>query len=313
VAARRFGQATRFPSLELGCDRGMMSGNCDSGYCCAYSANISWKTESTPLAKEVDPRLVFERLFSNGVKGENAQARARRERRRKSILDFVAEDAGQLRTQLGATDRRKLDEYLSSVRELEARIARPAEGEPGTQAGFAKPSGIPKDYTEHLRLMCDLIALAFQGDLTRVVTFVLANEGSNRSYRFVGVPEGHHDLSHHGGKKEKQAKLRTINRFHVTQLAYLLGRLREVKEGDGTLLDQCLIVYGSGIGDGNRHNHDNLPILLAGKGGGTVRPGRHVRYPKETPLTNLHLALLDRLGAHADALGDSTGVLPELS
>lgn len=313
VAALKVGKFTRFPSLELGCDRGLQSGNCDSGYSCAYSANLSWRGDATPMAKEINPRLVFERLFSDGhPKGEAASARAKRERYKLSVLDFVAEDALMLKQRLGAADVRKLDEYLSGVRELELRIARAGQpgGSPAT--GLAAPTGIPNDFQEHLRLLSDLLALAFQGDLTRVATFVYANEGSNRSYKFIDVPEGHHDLSHHGNDKVKLEKIKKINLFHLQQFAHFLTKLKSIREGDGTLLDNCMVLYGSGNSDGNAHNHDDLPILLAGKGGGTVKPGRHVRYAKETPLTNLFLSMLDRMGAPADRLGDSTGRLGSL-
>ena len=180
-------------------------------------------------------------------------------------------------------------------------------------AGITKPAGIPTDYKEHLHLMSDMLVLAFQADLTRIATFIFANDGSNRSYRFIGVPDGHHDLSHHGGNKEKLGKISQINRFHIEQFAYLLGRLKGVREGDGTLLDNCMLVYGGGISDGNRHNHDELPILFAGKGGGTIKTGRHVRYPKETPLTNLFVSMLERLGAPTPSFGDSTGRLDNLA
>jgi hypothetical protein len=313
AAAAELGRFTRFPSLELGCDAGAQSGNCDSGYSCAYSSNISWKSETTPMAKEVDPRHAFERLFTNGRPGETAEARAKRERYNKSVLDFVAEDAQALRTKLGIADQRKLDEYLTAVRELEARIARADKGDAaGKAAGISAPGGIPKDYGEHIRLMEDLMVLAFQGDVTRVSTMVFANEGSNRSYAFMDVPEGHHDLSHHGNDQKKLDKIKKINRFHVTQFAHLLERLKGIREGEGTLLDNCMIVYGSGIGDGNAHNHDNLPILVAGRGAGTIKPGRHVRYETGTPLNNLYLSMLDRVGAKRDLLGDSTGRLPNL-
>jgi hypothetical protein len=313
VAALKIGRQTRFPSLELGCEEGRQAGNCDSGYSCAYSSNISWRGPSTPMAKEVNPRLAFERLFSNHVKGEVEASRAKRERYQASILDLVAEDASRLKMRLGATDQRKMDEYLTALREIEIRITRAGQPVEGGPAGMARPTGIPKDYQEHLRLMADLVVLAFQSDLTRIATFVFANDGSNRSYRAIGVPEGHHDLSHHQRDPKKQEKLQTINRFHISQLAYLLGKLKAVKEGSGTLLDSCIIVYGSGISDGNRHNHDELPILLAGKGGGTLTTGRHVRFPKETPLMNLYLSLLDRMGAPVERLGDSTGPLTSLS
>jgi hypothetical protein len=313
-AAQKIGQRTRFPSLELGCERGRDAGGCDSGYSCAYSNNISWASETTPVGKEVDPRLVFERLFSNGSRDQNEQSRARREALRKSILDYVGDDAKRLQKDLGANDRRKLDEYLTGVREIERRIEMsesenaPAAG-PG---GYRRPAGIPREYEQHLRLMGDMLALAFQTDSTRIATFMLANEGSNRSYREIEVPDGHHDLSHHGGDSKKHAKIREINRFHVAQFAYLLEKLKSVKEGDGTLLDNCMIVYGAGISDGNRHNNENLPIVMAGRGAGTIDPGRHVRYQQETPMTNLFLSMLDRMGAPAEYLGDSTGRLPGL-
>jgi hypothetical protein len=312
LAARTYGSQTRLPSLELGCDRGQNAGNCDSGYSCAYSSNISWLTESTPAAKEINPRLVFERLFADDRTGEAGNARARRMRYRLSVLDFVMEDAAQLKNRLGGRDRHKLDEYLSAVRELEVRITQTPDAGPRPAAPLDMPAGVPTDYAEHLRLMADLMVVAFQGDVTRIATLVFANDASNRSYSFLGVPEGHHDLSHHGGSKDKQAKLRIINQFHVRQLAYLLGRLKAIREGDGTLLDRCMIVYGSGISDGNRHNHDDLPVLLAGRGGGTLHTGRHLRYPKETPLANLYLAMLDRVGVRGDTFGDSTGRLADL-
>lgn len=316
VAANAVGRFTRFPSLELGCDAGLQSGNCDSGYSCAYSSNISWKSESTPMAKEINPKSAFERLFTNGRPGESAQARAKRERYNQSVLDFVRDDAQSLRAKLGITDQRKLDEYLTAVRELEARIARATQVEQGgtgdAVAGFARPAGIPKDYAEHIRLMEDVMVLAFQTDVTRIATMVIANEGSNRSYPFIEVPEGHHDLSHHGGDAKKHEKIKKIDRFNVTQFAHLLERLKGIREGEGSLLDNCMVIYGSGIGDGNRHNHDDLPILLAGRGAGSVKPGRHVKYQSGTPLNNLYLSLLDRMGVKCDGLGDSSGRLANL-
>jgi hypothetical protein len=308
-AAQKIGRLTRFPSLELGCEGGLNSGNCDSGYSCAYSANLSWKTESMPQAKEVNPRLVFERLFASEVKGEAAAARAKRERYKLSVLDFVMEDANRLKFRLSGHDQRKLDEYLSSVRELEVRVAK---GVPvtGVAAGkMARPAGVPTSYGEHIRLMCDLLVLAFQGDLTRIATVVLANDGSNRSYRDIGVPEGHHDLSHHGGDKKKQDKLRQINRFHISQFAAMLEKMKAVREGDGTLLDQVMIVYGSGISDGNAHNHNDLPVLLAGKAGNTIQSGRHLRLRRETPVCNLYVSMLERMGVPTKSFGDSTGSL----
>jgi len=312
VAASAIGKETRLPSIELGCDRGQQAGNCDSGYSCAYSFNISWKTESTPMPAEVNPRLAFDRLFTNGKKGESDESRIRRERYERSILDFVMEDANRLKAGLGPTDRHKLDEYLTAVRELEGRIEQ-SEKFAAALPDYAKPkAGIPKDYEQHVRLMFDLLTLAFQSDTTRISSFILAHDGSNRPYPFIQVSEGHHDLSHHGNDEAKKAKIAKINRFHISQLAYFVEKLKSIKEGDGTLLDNCMIVYGSGIGDGNRHNHDNLPVLLAGKGGGTIQTGRHVRYERETPMNNLFLSMLDRVGAPIERLGDSTGRLPDI-
>jgi hypothetical protein len=310
VAAGRLGTETRFPSLEVGCEGGKNAGNCDSGYSCAYSSNLSWRGESTPNAKEIDPKLIFDRLFAGRNPRESEEAAARRERNRKSILDFVQEDANRLKGQLGASDARKLDEYMVSVREIEQRIERFRQPvDPKATHGMARPSGVPKDYSEHLKLLADLMVLAFQADLTRIGTFVFANEGSNRSYAAIGVPEGHHDLSHHGGDDKKQEKIRKINVFHTTHLAYMLGKMKSVKEGNSTLLDNTMLLYGSGIGDGNRHNHDELPILLIGKGGGTLKTGQHIKYPFNTPLTNLYLSMLDLLGVRLPNFGDSTGRL----
>ncbi len=310
-AAQKIGHLTRFASLEIGCEGGKSSGNCDSGYSCAYSANLAWRTESSPVAKEVNPRQVFERLFSAPGKGDDKAAR--RERYKQSILDFVGEDARQLKSRLGEPDRRKLDEYLTGVREIEQRLDRVEKtADLAAPAGSARPTGVPKDYREHLHLMADMLVLAFQADLTRVATFVFANDGSNRSYRDYGVSEGHHDMSHHGGSKDKKAKVQKINQFHIEQVAYLLGKLKSIKEGNVTLLDNCMLVYGSGISDGNRHNHNDLPILVAGKGGGSLKTGRHIRYAKETPLMNLYLNMLDRLDIHVDSFGDSKGRLAGL-
>jgi hypothetical protein len=311
LAAQKIGKTTRFASLEIGCEGGKNSGNCDSGYSCAYSANLAWRNESSPVAKEINPRLVFERLFSVPGKGDDKAQRLQSYKH--SILDFVGEDARNLQNRLGGGDKRKLDEYLTGVREIEQRLIRAEQmADVALPAGTKRPSGVPKDYREHLRLMADMLVLAFQADITRVGTFVFANDGSNRSYRDYGVPEGHHDTSHHGGSKIKKAKVQKINQFHIEQLAYLLGKLKSIQEGDGTLLDNCMLVYGSGISDGNRHNHDDLPILVAGKGGGTLKTGRHLRYPRNTPLMNLYLCLLDRVGVHVDSFGDSKGRLTGL-
>jgi hypothetical protein len=296
------------PSLELGCDKVRIAGECDSGYACAYQFHISWRGEATPNPVEVDPRQVFDRLFGNGNGDEMGETRAARDRYRKSILDFALEEARQLQGSLGTTDRRKLDEYLTSVRELELRIENAAKFRMQLP-DYTKPTGIPEGYEEHIRLMFELLALAFQTDSTRIATFMLAHDGSNRPYPFIGVSDGHHDLSHHENKAEKKQKISKINQFHTTQLAWFLARLKSMKEGTGTVLDNSLILYGSGIGDGNRHNHDDLPVLLAGGGAGTLQPGRHLKLERKVPMTNLYLSLLDRMGVKAEKLGDSTGKL----
>jgi len=312
VAAQKIGDRTRLASLELGTDKARLAGNCDSGYSCAYSFNISWKGEATPMPPEVDPRQVFDRLFGNGNAGEMDEARIKRDRYRKSVLDFAMEDARRLKSDLGRTDQRKLDEYFTAVRELEQRIEK-ANSFAAELPDYDRPTGIPKSYEDHLRLQFDLLALAFQTDTTRISSFIMAHDGSNRQYPFIGVRDGHHDLSHHGGDEEKKGKIAKINRFHATQFAYFIDKLKSIKEGEGSLLDNCMIVYGSGLGDGNRHNHDNLPVLLAGRGGGTIQSGRHIQFERETPMTNLFLTMLDRVGAPTERLGDSTGLLPQLS
>ncbi len=330
VAAAAVGRDTQLPSLELGCDPGAVSGECDSGYSCAYSSNLSWRTPTTPMAKEIDPRLLFDRLFADGAEGSAAE-RVARWKRRKSVLDLALDDADRLRGRLGVSDRAKVDEYLEGVRAVERRIARAVEaslerneaakglgkgggagGAGGAIAAGKRPTGIPKDLGEHAKLMSDLLVLAFQGDVTRVATLFVANEGSGRNYPVIGVKEGHHGLSHHGGDPAAIAKIQRIDRYHVELFAHLLAGLRAVKEGDGTLLDHAMIVYGSGIGDGNRHNHDELPIVLAGGGNGSLQGGRHLVYPRTTPLCNLFTSLLERMGVPTPAFGDATGRLPDL-
>ena len=307
------GDATRFPSLELGIERGQQAGNCDSGYSCAYSSNLSWRAEATPNAKETDPKQVFERLFGDGDAKDVTATRAKRELYNRSILDYVSADAKQLSGALGGGDKRKLDEYLTAVREIEVRIdkaKKAALGKPAAKPDMPSPAGTPKDLVEHVRLMCDLMVLAFRTDTTRVSTLPFANDGSNKPHPFLGVTEGHHELSHHQRNAEKLAKIKKINRFHVEQLAYLVGKMQSVKEANGTtLLDNVMLVYGSGISDGDRHNHDDLPILLLGKGGGSVESGRHLTFAKDTPLMNLYLSLFDRMGAPTERFGDSTGRL----
>ncbi len=309
VAAARIGDKTRLSSLEIGCESGAMAGNCDSGYSCVYSSTMSWRSATSPLPKEVDPRLAFERLFGSGPNAD----RLKRNQNRKSVLDFVRADVGDLQHKLGATDQRKLDEYFSSIRDIELRIQRAEKLPEPKRPDYKLPSQVPAEYQEHVKIMCDLMVLAFQADVTRVCTFVLANEGSNRPYPFIGVRDGHHDLSHHGNDAKKKERIREINKFHTTQLAYLLTKLKSIPEGDGTLLDHSMIAYGSGNSDGNAHNHDDLPILLAGRGCGTLNPGRHLRFGKETPLNNLWMSMLDRMQVNVDTLGDATGKLAGLA
>lgn len=314
LAAAHLGNYTRLPSLQLTTETGRQTGSCDTGYSCAYTHHISWLSESAPAPTELDPRVVFERLFGSGNADEEAQSVFLRSRYRKSVLDFVLSDAQRLEPRLGRQDRRKLDEYFSSVREIERRMVvaerrqdLPAPTPP--PGADQKPKGIPADYQAHLQLLQDMSVLAFQGDVTRIATLMYARAGSNRSYGCIGVPQAHHSLSHHGGDEKKQAKIARINRYHVEQFKAFLLRLKAIPEGEGTLLDHSMIVYGSAISDGNRHTHDDLPILLAGGGGGSLDSGRHVRYPKETPLANLYTGLLQRVGVQTDRFADSTGTL----
>lgn len=314
VAAEKVGSTTKLPSLEIGTEGGRNAGQCDSGYSCAYSNNISWKTPSTPMSKEINPRLVFERLFGSAGDRESARNRAKRDFYRKSILDAVSDDAAKLSSKLGQTDRRKMDEYFTSIREIEQRIVR-SQDESAKQKipEIELPNGVPRELDEHIRLMFDLLAIAFETDTTRVATFMLANEGSNRSYPMVGVNDGHHHLSHHQNKEDWIASIKKIDRYMVTHFSRFLEKLKNTADGNGSLLDHSMIVYGSAISDGNRHNHNDLPILLAGSGSGTITPNRHVVYPKNTPLNNLFLSMLDRVGVAVEQLGDSTGRLDNLT
>lgn len=309
-AAQQIGGETRLPSLEVGLESGRTAGSCDSGYSCAYSSAISWKTEHTPVPKEINPKLVFERLF--GGQKSSPQERAKRAKYRQSILDIVAGDAQRLSKGLGKTDRQKLDEYFTSVREIEERIGQAEQSARLETPDFDIPDGVPRDVAEHSRLMYDLMLLAFRTDSTRIATFMLANEGSNRSYPSVGVNSGHHSLSHHRNDSKKIADLQKIDSFHVSQFAYFLKRLSETNDGNGSLLDHSMIVLGSGLGDGNRHRHDELPIVLAGGGSGTVKTGQHIRLKQETPLNNLFMSIFQRTGVKADSFGDSNGLLKEI-
>lgn len=309
VLAAQVGAAVSFASLELGMEKGAAAGICDSGYSCAYSNNISWRTPNTPVAKETEPKAVFARLFGDPEQVGNAAAERAARQRQRSVLDAVAADAKSLAGRLGGADRQKLDQYLQSVRELEQRLARLDDG---ATAATPLPEGLlasGQGYAERLALMYELIALAFATDRTRVVSFMLGNAGSNRSYKFLGVPDGHHDLSHHGKKPEKLAALATINRFQIEQFARFLDRLAAHVEPDGDLLRQSLVMFGSGIGDGDRHNHDDLPVLLAGEGGGAAAGLGHVKLGRETPMANLYLAMLRAAGGQQERFADSNGVL----
>jgi hypothetical protein len=309
AAAERIGHLTRLPSLEIGIERGRDAGGCDSGYSCAYSNNVSWKDASTPMAKEINPRLVLERMFGKSADGKSL---ARRTRVRQSVLDLVSEQAADLKGRLGSADQQKVEQYFTSVREIEQRIARAAENKDVATPDIDVPEGVPGDLVEHIRLMYDLMALAFQTDTTRIITFMTANEGSNRSYKMVGVNNGHHELSHHRNEESKVEQLRKIDLFLMTEFAGFVKKLKSIPEGTGSLLDSCMVLYGSGLSDGNRHRHDDLPIVLAGRAGGTIQTGRHVALDSETPLNNLFLSMLDRMNAGVPSLGDSTGRLAVL-
>ena len=314
LAAERIGAATKLPSLEIGCEKGQMAGNCDSGYSCAYSSTISWKSPTMPLPKETNPRQVFTRLFGDPGAVAAERDRARQAMIRRSVLDLVREDAASLRADLGMADRRKVDEYLESVRSIERQIQASEKQEAvKLPADFPLPAGVPSEFPDYMRLMGDLMVLAFQTDTTRIATFVFANEGSNRTFPWADVREGHHSLSHHAGNPQKLEQIARIDRFYAEMYAYILGKMKAVKEGDGTLLDHSMVLYGCAIGDGNRHNHDDLPIVLAGRAGGTLKPGRHVKYPFETPLCNLFLEMLDRMGVREESFGDSNGRLDQLT
>ena len=309
VAANALGRETRFPSLELSCDAARRSGNCDSGYSCAYQFNIAWRSENQPISPESNPRLVFERLFGAGKGAERAANLAARREAHKSILDFVAADARSLHTQLAAADRRKLDEYLTGLREIERQITRFDAAAP-TVPDRDLPDRPPPSYGDHIALLADMLVLAFQTDSTRIATFMFAHDGSNRSFPEIGVGDGHHSLSHHQGDVEKIEKIAKIDRFYAEQFAAFLGKLQSIKEADGqSLLDHSMIVYASGLSDGNRHRHNDLPVILAGKAGGRLAAGRHIRLPGEEPMTNLYLTMLDVAGAPLPSFGDSTGLL----
>jgi hypothetical protein len=308
IAAGALGQKTRLASLELGCEESRTVGNCDSGYSCAYTNSISWRSPTTPMPPEMNPRMVFERLFGADDAPRDPAARARRARDRRSILDLVSARTQSLVQGLGPTDRRKLDEYLNGVREIERQIERAETDTREVVAPMEKPEGVPPVYADYVALMLDLQVAAFQADLTRVSTFMMAREGSLQSYPEIGVPDSHHPLTHHRGQPELVEKVTKINAFHLDLFARFVAKLKATPDGDGSLLDHSMIVYGSGLSDGDKHTHNDLPVVLAGKGGG-LKPGRHMVYAKDTPMTNLFLALLNRVGVPAESLGDSTATL----
>jgi len=310
VAAQHIGQATQLPSLELAMDLLQVVGQCDNGYACVYQNNLSWSSPTTPLPAEAHPRIVFESLFGEG--GSMAERRAAL-RRKASLLDAFNDDLSRLQRNLSPGDRTKVSQYLDTVREVERRIQK-AEADAAEHPirDLDRPVGVPAAYAEHARLMFDLQVLAMQGDVTRIITFQLARETSNRTYPEIGVPDPHHPLSHHGNDPAKIERMSKVNAFHVSLFAEYLAKLKATPEGNGNLLDHSLILYGSGIGNPNIHDHTNLPILIAGGSATGMKGNRHIKYSKPTPLANLHLTLLDKVGVKLDSFGDSAGKIPEL-
>ncbi|MCU1257400.1 MAG: hypothetical protein JWO80_285 [Bryobacterales bacterium] len=311
VVASQVGRNTRFPSLEVGMEDARQAGDCDSGYSCAYTNNLAWRTDAQPLPPILNPRILFERLFGTGA-ALTPEARARQNRYRRSILDFVTADTKKLEGDLGPTDRRKLDEYLSSIREIEHQIERAEKDNAQISPGMDKPYGVPADFAEHFRLMTNMMTVAFQADQTRVITFLVTREGTSRAYPEIGIPDGHHPLTHHRNQEPLMEKVAQINTYHVRQFAGWVEKLKSIKEGESTLLDNTMIVYGAGLSDGNRHLHEDLPTLIAGRGGNSFKTGRHIVYRRETPMCNLFLTMMDRMGVHTEHFGDSTGPIQGL-
>ncbi len=310
VIAKQIGQLTRFPSLELTCDASRKAGACDSNYSCAYQYNLAWSSPTTPVTPESNPRLVFERLFGAGSPGQRAESLKRRQQEERSILDFVLDDARRMQGRLDAHDKDKLDQYLTGVRELETRIQKAERFGPAKDPAMDTPAGIPPERGEYLQLMFDMMVLAFQTDSTRVATFCLAHDGDNRSFSEIGIPEGHHDLSHHENRPDRIKKVADIDLWYAKQFAKLLEKMQNTKDVDGnSLLHNSMIVYGGGNADGNRHTHVNLPVVLAGAGGGTLTPGRYVKHGAK-PMANLFLSMADRMGVQGlERFGDSSGRL----
>ncbi len=312
IAASAIGGDTRFPSIELGCDESRTVGNCDSGYSCAYTNSLSWRSPTSPMPPETNPRLAFERLFGGIDAGLDPATRAIRRRERRSILDIVAERTNALVGSLGPSDRRKMDEYLTSVREIERRIEIAERDTREVTPDFEMPSGVPVLFADYASLMFDMQAIAFQADLTRVSTLMLGREGSLRTYPEIGVPDPHHPLTHHRDNPEWIEKVTKVNVLHMELFAKFIAKLAATPDGDGTLLDHSIVVYGSGIADGNKHTHEDLPVVVAGHGGGLLG-GRHLMYPTNTPMTNFYLTMLDRIGVKEETIGDSTGRVEHLT
>lgn len=314
IAARELGKVTQLGSLEIGLESPTLAGDCDSGYSCAYTNTISWRSPTTPNPMEISPRAVFERLFGDDD-STDASARLASLNEQRSILDYVAGDVDRLESGLGASDRGKLTEYLEAIRDIERRIQKAEEQNATAKLPvMERPTSIPEAFEEHARLMMDLMVIAYQSDMTRVVSCMIAHEGSNRSYRSIGVPDGHHSMTHHDGDPVKIEKVVKINHLHAQTFAYLVEKMQSTPDGDGTLLDHSMILYGSSLSDGNAHTHDELPLVLVGGGCGRLKGGRHLRFPKETPMNNLLLTLLIKAGLHPSAkIGDSNGYLENLS
>jgi hypothetical protein len=309
IIATKIGGQTRFPSLELGLEDARQSGDCDSGYSCAYTNNLAWRSETQPLPPILDPRSLFERLFGDGV-ALSPEARLRQGKYRRSILDFVTEDTKRLESGLGPTDRRKLDEYLYSIRAVELQLEKAEKDNSRIDPHMEKPYGVPADFAEHYKLMTDMMTIAFQADLTRVMTFLVTHEGTSRAYREIGISDGHHPLTHHKNQDELMEKVAQINVYHMKQFAGWMEKLKSIKEGDGRLLDNLMIVYGAGLSDGNRHLHEDLPTLIAGHGGSNfIKGGQRIVYRRETPMCNLFLTMMDRMGVQMEHFGDATGKL----
>ena len=309
IAARELGKQTQLASLQLGVESPDTAGACDVGFACAYTATISWANASTPLPMENNPRAVFERLFGDSG-GTDQKTRTARIRQEKSVLDSITQEVARLQGSLAPSDRTKLSQYLEAIRDVERRIEK-AEEQSGLELPeLGQPAGIPSSYEDHVKLMMDLQVLAYQTDLTRVITFMMGREFSGVTYPQIGVPDAHHPISHHAGEAEKIAKMAKVNRYHASLFAYLVDKMKSTPDGDGSLLDHITLMYGYGMADSNTHSPYDIPLVLMGGGAGTLKGGRHLRY-KDTPLANLHLTLLDNLGVKADRIGDSTGKLPQ--